>query len=97
LPGLAHLVQLLADILLNGSGILMQGFQDFLGKDVAVLLQNQNSGALKGILGMTDKQSRSTSKRAWVSDDFSKFLGNHKGGQASNECLSRLGLILLSF
>jgi hypothetical protein len=63
LPGLAHLIQLLADILLNGSGILMQGFQEFLGEDVAVLLQNQNSGASKGILGMTDKQSRSTSKR----------------------------------
>jgi hypothetical protein len=57
LPGLAHFIQLLANILLNGSGILMQRFQEFLGKDVVVLLQNQNSGASKGILGMADKQS----------------------------------------
>jgi hypothetical protein len=66
LRGLAHWIQLLADILLNGSGILIQGFQEFHGKDVAVLLQNQNSGASNGMLGMTDKQSQSTSKRVWV-------------------------------
>jgi hypothetical protein len=66
LPGLANLIQLLVDILLNVSGILMQRFQEFLGKDAAVFLQNQNSGASKGILGMTDKQSRSTSKQVWV-------------------------------